>query len=352
MTETSIMYAETSSDPRDYTAADWARYFGGIVSSGVVDASLNELQVSADGSGMTVSVATGSAWVNGRFMTSDAAELLVIGAADASWNRIDRVVVRNTYATGITLAVLTGTKAASPSAPALTTTGYTKYEISLAQVLVEAGATVIAADKVTDERTFASLKYIRSTALIADASLNLGAQKITTLGDGTASTHAMNKGQFDDSANFSIAPTGVVRAFGTATIPGGWLLCDGSAVSRTTYARLFGVIGTKFGSGDGTTTFNLPSMDNHFIIGQDEEDADFDTVGETGGAATVTLTEANLPAHTHGGVKYLTSLSTFASGASGGVLSPTLSGTSDPSGSGSAHDNLPPYMKLAWGIRI
>lgn len=55
------------------------------------------------------------------------------------------------------------------------------------------------------------------------------------------------------------APTGAVMAFAGSSAPEGWLVCDGSAVSRTTYADLFAVIGTTYGSGDGSTTFNLPN---------------------------------------------------------------------------------------------
>jgi len=57
-----------------------------------------------------------------------------------------------------------------------------------------------------------------------------------------------------------LVPVGSVMPFAGATAPTGWLLCDGSAVSRTTYAQLFQVIGTTYGAGDGATTFNLPDM--------------------------------------------------------------------------------------------
>ena len=65
----------------------------------------------------------------------------------------------------------------------------------------------------------------------------------------------------------SLIPTGVVQAFAGSTLPDGWLLCDGSAVSRTTYARLFEVIGTTYGSGDGSNTFNVPNLTDRFIQG-------------------------------------------------------------------------------------
>ena len=62
-------------------------------------------------------------------------------------------------------------------------------------------------------------------------------------------------------------PTGVVQAFAGSTTPQGWLLCDGSAVSRTDYAALYAVIGTTYGAGDGSKTFNLPNLTDKFIQG-------------------------------------------------------------------------------------
>lgn len=64
--------------------------------------------------------------------------------------------------------------------------------------------------------------------------------------------------------------TGMIFAFAGSTIPSGFLLCDGSKVSRTTYKKLFDVIGTTYGSGDGSTTFNLPNLNNNsFLEGSD-----------------------------------------------------------------------------------
>lgn len=65
------------------------------------------------------------------------------------------------------------------------------------------------------------------------------------------------------------APSGAVSAFAGTTAPTGWLLCDGSAVSRTTYSVLFAAIGTSCGSGDGSTTFNLPDYRGRFLRGVD-----------------------------------------------------------------------------------
>lgn len=64
-----------------------------------------------------------------------------------------------------------------------------------------------------------------------------------------------------------LVPIGVVQAFAGNTVPDGWLLCDGSAVSRTDYAELYAVIGDTYGAGDGTSTFNLPDLIDKFVQG-------------------------------------------------------------------------------------
>ena len=65
----------------------------------------------------------------------------------------------------------------------------------------------------------------------------------------------------------SAVPPGMIMSFPGTTIPDGWLLCNGAAVSRTIYATLFAAIGTKYGTGDGSTTFNLPNLAGRFIEG-------------------------------------------------------------------------------------
>jgi len=70
-------------------------------------------------------------------------------------------------------------------------------------------------------------------------------------------------------ADFDNNFAGAIAAFAMNTPPNGWLECDGSAVSRTTYNNLFDVIGTAFGAGDGSTTFDLPDLRGEFIRGWD-----------------------------------------------------------------------------------
>lgn len=120
-----------------------------------------------------------------------------------------------------------------------------------------------------------------------------------TLGT-TANKAAAGNHTHDGSGGYTqTVPAGSVTMFAGAAAPAGYLLCDGTAVSRTTYAGLFAAIGTTYGAGDGSTTFNVPNLKGRVPIGLDSTQASFDTLGETGGANTVALTEAQLPAHTH-----------------------------------------------------
>lgn len=94
-------------------------------------------------------------------------------------------------------------------------------------------------------------------------------------------------------------PSGVINMWATASAPTGWLLCDGTAVSRTTYAGLFAVLGTTYGAGNGTSTFNLPNFKGRVPVGLDSTQVEFDALGEVGGAKTHTLVTAEMPSHTH-----------------------------------------------------
>jgi microcystin-dependent protein len=90
-------------------------------------------------------------------------------------------------------------------------------------------------------------------------------------------------------------PAGIIMPFAGTVAPENYLFCDGSAVSRSTYATLFDVIGTTFGAGDGSSTFNLPDLSGRVPLGVSQAHA----LGTTGGSETVTLTESELPAHVH-----------------------------------------------------
>lgn len=86
-------------------------------------------------------------------------------------------------------------------------------------------------------------------------------------------------------------PAGVIAMWAAAATPAGWLACQGVAVSRLIYSSLFAVIGTTYGAGDGSTTFNLPNFVGRFPVGVNAGDASWDILGELGGTST----------HTHAG---------------------------------------------------
>lgn len=81
-------------------------------------------------------------------------------------------------------------------------------------------------------------------------------------------------------------PIGAIAEFGGSVAPTNWLFCNGQAVSRTEYAELFAAIGTNYGEGDGSTTFNVPDFIGRVPVGLDAEDNDFDELGDFGGNKT------------------------------------------------------------------
>lgn len=148
-------------------------------------------------------------------------------------------------------------------------------------------------------------------------------------------------------------PTGSVVSIGMSTIPSGWLECDGSAVSRTTYADLFAVISTTFGVGDGSTTFNLPDLRGRHPIGSGTgASLTARAVGDSGGAETVTMALAELPSHSHG-VGGTTAGNNYSAGPNAHTVAISGTGTvvSADTGSGGAHNNMSPFRVTGYMIK-
>jgi microcystin-dependent protein len=148
-----------------------------------------------------------------------------------------------------------------------------------------------------------------------------------------------------------------------STAPDQWILCDGSDVSRSTYAALFTAIGTTYGAGDGTTTFNLPNCKGKVLVGKNSAETEFDTLGETGGAKTHTLIEAEMPSHTHIQTQhrhtmemdYSDSNGPYTQGSAGTTNGPINTNYATPTnqntGGGGAHNNLQPYLVINYIIK-
>ena len=158
-------------------------------------------------------------------------------------------------------------------------------------------------------------------------------------------------------------PTGAVLPFAGSSAPSGYLLCFGQAVSRSTYATLFGVISTAYGTGDGSSTFNLPDLRGRIAAGMDgmggsaasrltstTMSPDGNTLGATGGTQTHTLITAEMPAHTHsvpGQIQVGNDLGSAAGYAAGLVNT----GTSTSTGGDGAHLNVQPTLALNYMIK-
>ena len=118
----------------------------------------------------------------------------------------------------------------------------------------------------------------------------------------------------------SIMPSGIIEMFAGSTAPNGWLICDGSTVSRKTYSDLFKIIGTTYGAGNSNDTFTLPDMRGRTPIGVGTgAGLTARTLAATTGTETATLSEANLASHTHTATVGTQSANHTHSGTSSGV---------------------------------
>lgn len=182
---------------------------------------------------------------------------------------------------------------------------------------------------------------------------------------GTSSTKLMSPERTAQAISAQGTPVGIVCDYAGSTAPSGWALCYGQEISRTTYDELFTAIGTTFGVGDGSTTFNLPDCRGRATSGKDNmggtsanrltnqtDGIDGDTLGAVGGSETNTLTEAQMPEHTHQGWAQRTDTSGDLTGASStapgaadkAITTSNTNYATDSAGSGSAHNNVQPTI--------
>lgn len=155
--------------------------------------------------------------------------------------------------------------------------------------------------------TLLTLNSAGYTNVSVNGNVGLGTASPTQRLDVSGNTNI--SGNLVVGGNISVAgtglfPPGVIMEYGGASAPSGWLICDGSQVSRSVYAALFAVIGTAYGAGDGSTTFNLPNRVNRFGVGAGGSYA----LGSTGGATSATTSSAG--AHNHTGLTGGTAITT------------------------------------------
>ncbi|MEK9769600.1 MAG: tail fiber protein [Betaproteobacteria bacterium] len=176
----------------------------------------------------------------------------------------------------------------------------------------------------------------------------------------------------------STLPSGSILAYTLSTAPTGFLLCNGAAVSRTTYSALFAVIGTDYGTGDGSSTFNVPDLRGRVIAGlgggtggsslltNQSGGLNGDTMRDTGGAETHTLTEAQLASHKHAQLKEYPQEDESNTNVETGIrLNTGVDSTTQvyltvnnegddiiqAAGSDSPHNNVQPTIILTWCIK-
>lgn len=210
-----------------------------------------------------------------------------------------------------------------------------------------------------DDELVAISGAISSKADLASPTFT-GTPAAPTASSGTSTTQLATTA-FAMGAAALVMPSGAMLQWPTASAPTGFLLCSGAAVSRTIYAALFAVIGTTFGAGDGTTTFNVPNFNNRMPIGA----GDLYAVGATGGSKdaivvshthTATVTD---PTHSHtlpynttgsggggGGPDVLGGSGMYTNAASTGIS--VSNSTTGSSGTGA---NLPPYLGVYFIIK-
>jgi len=170
-------------------------------------------------------------------------------------------------------------------------------------------------------------------------------------------------------------PTGTITPWSQATAPSGFLECNGAAVSRTTYAALFAVVGTTYGVGDGSTTFNIPDLTDKVAVHKSNNKTFATSAGANsvtptgnvgGSTANATLSTAQLASHSHNFTQYgsFTFESTKYPGLFNGYEANPMTGNTGSAGSGGGHSHnmsanftgdansvLQPYLTLIYIIK-
>jgi len=180
---------------------------------------------------------------------------------------------------------------------------------------------------------------------------------------GTAGQYLTSQGSGSDPTWTSLTAfqSGMLMMWTTATAPAGWLLCNGSAISRTTYATLFAVIGTTFGSGDGSTTFNLPDYRDRMPIGAGTTYS----LNSQGGSKDATLVSHTHTAtvtdsghsHSYDGVAFGDGGGSGEYDSEGpqsrttGTATTGITVSNSTEGSSATNANLPPYLGIQFIIK-
>lgn len=384
---------------RGYKAEQLRTVLMKVFSQGVFDEQPDAFVVT-ENEGMSVLVSPGTCHIQGDIGVEDSTRQLVFTAA-SSLPRIDTVVLRwdnNIDARNIDLYVKQGVAAEVPVRPSLTR-AETVWELGICDIFIPANSTAISGSRITDTRLetarcgivtpFTTIDtttfYNQIQAAIRDKLANIDElANFTYLDGGFYAVHVEIEGKerhlyayYDEKDNppplsleegrliytvneenrldlgrVDAMPAGCMMQWAGTDAPKGWLLCQGQAVSREDYSLLFDAIGTTYGAGDGSTTFNIPDMRDRFAIGVGTSTAK--ALNAKGGEATHKLTTAEMPSHNHTVPWGQTSgeASGYGLAAEAGFKDRVIvqrsgyNSSTSSTGSGTAHNNIPPYIGL------
>jgi len=210
--------------------------------------------------------------------------------------------------------------------------------------------------------TIAGATHLQSTLSVAGAATFNST--VTVLGNAHVSAAVCASAFYGSGSNLTglpSMPTGAIVTWTVTAAPSGYLACDGTAVSRTTYSGLFAIVSSLYGSGDGSTTFNIPDLRGKFMAGYGTALTSVTagmvigtTIGNTGGVQAVSLATAQIPSHSHA----LTSVYSAAANTSNvpGLRRFTEVNTAaamntSVAGGGGVHSNIPPTIMLNYVIK-
>ena len=254
--------------------------------------------------------------------------------------------------------------------------------------VITTGQTFASGDQVTASKLndiASGASFTSASATTDDSTLTLGSGKLKVKDLGITATQlatnsvinakiqdgAVTAAKLDAGAVSVLMPTASIMPYAGSSAPTGYLLCDGAAISRSTYSTLFGILSTTYGAGDSSTTFNIPDLRGRVIAGQDDmggasanrltgqtDGVNGDTLGGSGGTETHTLSTAQMPSHTHGvntGTGNNSQVGVAGNAPKGTDLStPTVASYSNgatSTGGGGAHNNVQPTFILNYIIK-